>query len=132
MGLKNWEDLRGKPVCGKQGAFYNQIVEERYGAKSSPLLATQQPNRHYATKALRGFTMTARLVRPQFSNWEEFEMPLNSEDDNPWALAVPSKRNCVFGRSMSGMQYQWHQDGSLIELEKVQHRHNISLITMSA
>jgi len=33
LGLKNWEDLRGKPVCGKQGAFYNQIVEERYGAK---------------------------------------------------------------------------------------------------
>ena len=45
-------------------------------------------------------------------------MPLNSEDDNPWALAVPSaERNCVFGRFMSGMQYQWHQDGSLIELE---------------
>ena len=46
-------------------------------------------------------------------------MPLNSEDDNPWALAVhPDERNCVFGRFMSGMQYQWHQDGSLIALEK--------------
>ena len=33
LALKNWEDLRGKPVCGKQGAFYNQIVEERYGAE---------------------------------------------------------------------------------------------------
>ena len=46
-------------------------------------------------------------------------MPLNSEDDNPWELAVPSKeRNCVFVRFMAGMQYQWHQDGSLIALEK--------------
>ncbi|MDJ0828163.1 MAG: transporter substrate-binding domain-containing protein, partial [Rhodobacter sp.] len=26
LGLTNWEDLRGKPVCGKQGAFYNKIV----------------------------------------------------------------------------------------------------------
>ena len=51
-------------------------------------------------------------LRPQLGEWDEFEMPLNSEDDNPWALAVPSKeRNCVFGRFMSGMQYQWHQDG---------------------
>ena len=33
VGLKNWEDLRGKPVCGKQGAFYNKIVAERYGAE---------------------------------------------------------------------------------------------------
>ncbi|MEM7292793.1 MAG: hypothetical protein AAF420_05265, partial [Pseudomonadota bacterium] len=28
-----WEDLSGKKVCGKQGAFYNQIVEERYGVE---------------------------------------------------------------------------------------------------
>jgi len=33
LALTNWEQLRGKPVCGKQGAFYNTIVEERYGAQ---------------------------------------------------------------------------------------------------
>ena len=33
LGLTSWEELNGKPVCGKQGAFYNQIVEERYGAE---------------------------------------------------------------------------------------------------
>ncbi|MEY8242604.1 MAG: transporter substrate-binding domain-containing protein, partial [Gammaproteobacteria bacterium] len=33
LGLTSWEDLRGKPVCGKQGAFYNKIVADRYGAK---------------------------------------------------------------------------------------------------
>jgi polar amino acid transport system substrate-binding protein len=33
LSFKEWEDLRGKPVCGKQGAFYNQIVEERYGVE---------------------------------------------------------------------------------------------------
>lgn len=32
IGIKDREELRDKPVCGKQGAFYNQIVEERYGA----------------------------------------------------------------------------------------------------
>ena len=30
--VSKWEDLRGKPVCGKQGAFYNKIVSKRYGA----------------------------------------------------------------------------------------------------
>ena len=33
LGFKNWEDLKGKPVCGKQGAFYNKVVTERYGVK---------------------------------------------------------------------------------------------------
>ena len=33
LDFTDWEQLRDRPVCGKQGAFYNQIVEERYGAK---------------------------------------------------------------------------------------------------
>ena len=31
--ISEWSDLKGKPVCGKQGAFYNKIVAKRYGAK---------------------------------------------------------------------------------------------------
>ena len=51
-------------------------------------------------------------------NWDEFEMPLSSEDDNPWGLGVPLAENsCVFGNFMSGMQYNWHRSGALIELE---------------
>jgi hypothetical protein len=52
LGLTEWEDLRDKPVCGKQGAFYNQIVEQRYGAKQSRRCATKN--------ASRGCMMTAR------------------------------------------------------------------------
>jgi polar amino acid transport system substrate-binding protein len=45
-------------------------------------------------------------------------MPLASEDDNPWGLAVPlAEQSCVFGNFMSGMQYNWHRSGRLIELE---------------
>ena len=31
--VKKWQDLGGKPVCGKQGAFYNKVVAKRYNAK---------------------------------------------------------------------------------------------------
>nr|NIP16489.1 ABC transporter substrate-binding protein [Pseudomonadales bacterium]NIX09778.1 ABC transporter substrate-binding protein [Pseudomonadales bacterium] len=52
-------------------------------------------------------------------NWNDYEMPLASEDDNPWGLAVPiAERNCVFGHMMSGLSYDWLQSGRLIELEK--------------
>ena len=30
--VSSWADLKGKPVCGKQGAFYNKQVSQRYGA----------------------------------------------------------------------------------------------------
>jgi len=121
LGLTSWEDLRGKPVCGKQGAFYNQIVEERYGAQVVAFTGNAEAKQALRDKKCIAWVYDDSSIGSDLSSgeWDEFEMPLNSEDDNPWALAVPSdERNCVFGRFMSGMQYQWHQDGSLIELEK--------------
>ena len=121
LGLTSWEDLRGKPVCGKQGAFYNQIVEQRYGAKIVAFTGNAEAKQALRDKKCIAWVYDDSSIGSDLSSgeWDEFEMPLNSEDDNPWALAVPSKeRNCVFGRFMAGMQYQWHQDGSLIELEK--------------
>jgi len=121
LGLKNWEDLRGKPVCGKQGAFYNQIVEERYGAKIIAFTGNAEAKQALRDKKCIAWVYDDSSIGSDLSSgeWDEFEMPLNSEDDNPWALAVPSKeRNCVFGRFMAGMPDQWHQDGSLIALEE--------------
>ena len=93
LGLKNWEDLRGKPVCGKQGAFYNQIVEERYGAKIIAFTGNAEAKQALRDKKCIAWVYDDSSIGSDLSsgNWDEFEMPLNSEDDNPWALAVPSK-----------------------------------------
>jgi polar amino acid transport system substrate-binding protein len=120
LGLTSWEDLRGKPVCGKQGAFYNQIVEQRYGAQVIAFTGNAEAKQALRDKKCIAWVYDDSSIGSDLSsgNWDDFEMPLNSEDDNPWALAVPSaERDCVFGRFMSGMQYQWHQDGSLVALE---------------
>lgn len=121
LEIDEWSDLDGRPVCGKQGAFYNQIVEERYGAEIIAFGSNAE-----ALQALRDqkciawvyddSSIAADLASGQY---DAFEMPLTSEDNNPWALAVPiNERDCVFGRFMSGMQYNWHQSGELIALEE--------------
>ena len=120
LSLSNWEDLRGKPVCGKQGAFYNKIVNERYGADIVAFTGNAE-----AKQALRdkkciawGYDDSSIMSDLSSGNWNDFEMPLASEDDNPWGLAVPlAEKDCVFGNFMSGMTYNWHQSGKLIELE---------------
>jgi len=121
LHLKSWEDLRGKPVCGKQGAFYNQIVEERYGAKVIAFTGNAEAKQALRDKKCIAWVYDDSSIGSDLSsgNYDDFEMPLNSEDDNPWGLAVPkAEENCVFGRFMSGMQYNWLQDGTLIGLEK--------------
>jgi polar amino acid transport system substrate-binding protein len=120
LGMKSWEDLRGKPVCGKQGAFYNQIVEERYGAQIVAFTGNAEAKQALRDKKCIAWVYDDSSIVSDLStgDYPDFEMPLASEDDNPWGLAVPkAEENCVFGRFMSGMQYNWHQSGRLIELE---------------
>ncbi len=121
LGLKKWEDLRGKPVCGKQGAFYNKIVSERYGAEIIAFTGNAEANQALRDKKCIAWVYDDSSIMSELSsgNYGDFEMPLNSEDDNPWGLAVPlGEKDCVFGQFMSGMTYNWHQSGRLIELEK--------------
>jgi polar amino acid transport system substrate-binding protein len=121
LGVTAWSDLADRPVCGKQGAFYNQIVEERHGAQVIAFGSNAE-----ALQALRDqrcvawvyddSSIAAELASGQY---DDFEMPLVSEDNNPWALAVPiDEVDGIFGRFMSGMQYNWHQSGELIALEE--------------
>ena len=120
LGMKSWEDLRGKPVCGKQGAFYNQIVEERYGAQIVAFTGNAEAKQALRDKKCIAWVYDDSSIMSDLStgDYPDFEMPLASEDDNPWGLAVPkAEENCVFGQFMSGMQYNWHRSGRLIELE---------------
>ena len=51
--------------------------------------------------------------------YSESEMPMKTEDDNPWALAVPVEEvDGIWGRFMSGMVVNWHESGQLVEWEK--------------
>jgi len=121
LALKSWEDLRGKPVCGKQGAFYNKIVEERYGANIVAFTGNAEAKQALRDKKCIAWVYDDSSIGSDLAsgNWDEFEMPLNSEDDTPWGLAVPlAEKNCVFGHFMSGLSFNMLQDGSLIELEK--------------
>lgn len=121
LGLTGWEDLRGKPVCGKQGAFYNQIVEERYGAEIVAFTGNAEAKQALRDKKCVAWVYDDSSIVSDLAtgDYEEFEMPLASEDDNPWGLAVPkAEEDCIFGNFMSGLQYNWHRDGTLIELEE--------------
>ncbi|MBC6417157.1 MAG: transporter substrate-binding domain-containing protein [Rhodospirillales bacterium] len=121
LNLTEWEQLRGRPVCGKQGAFYNQIVEDRYGAEVMAFTGNAEAKQALRDKKCIAFVYDDSSIMADLlsGDWQGFEMPLPTEDDNPWALAVPkAEENCVFGRFMSGMQYNWLKDGTLIELEK--------------
>jgi polar amino acid transport system substrate-binding protein len=121
VGIKKWEDLRGKPVCGKQGAFYNKVVADRYGAKIVAFTGNAEAKQALRDKKCIAWVYDDSSIMSDLSsgNYDSYEMPLMSEDDNPWGLAVPlAEKDCIFGNFMSGLTYNLHQSGKLIELEK--------------
>ncbi len=121
LKFTDWEQLRGKPVCGKQGAFYNQVVTKRYGVNIIAFTGNAEAKQALLGKKCVAWVYDDSSIGSDLSsgNFDEFEMPLASEDDNPWGIAVPlAEKDCAFGNFMSGLIFNMHQSGELIALEK--------------
>jgi polar amino acid transport system substrate-binding protein len=119
--IKSWKDIAGKPVCGKQGNYYNKQAETELHANLISFTGNTE-----AKEALRAgkciawlyddVSIMADLATPE---WAGYEMPVPVLYDNPWAAAVPIEDlHKGWGVFMAGMAYRWQADGTLIELGK--------------
>lgn len=119
--VSSWEDLAGKPVCGKEGNHYNKQVEVDY--KANILFFTGNTE---AKQALRdgkciGWLYDDAPIGADLASgeWDGYEMALPALYSNPWASAVPIEEvDKAWGTFMAGMAYRWQASGKLIELEK--------------
>ena len=116
--LKEWTDLKGKPVCGIQGAFYNKKTGQEFGAEIVAFKGTAEAYAALQQGSCVAFVyddsaIVAKTKDPEFA---EFEMPLKTIDDAPWGLAVQlGEEN--FKSFMSDMIVGWHKSGRILELE---------------
>lgn len=119
--IKDWKDVANKPVCGKQGNYYNKQIETELKAKLTAFAGNTE-----GKEALRAgkciawvyddVSIMADLESPE---WKDYEMPVPVLYNNPWAAAVPIEEiNKGWGAFMAGMAYRWQTEGKLIELEK--------------
>ncbi len=119
--LKQWSDLKGKPVCGKQGAFYNKQVSKKYGAKIIAFVGNAEAKQALRDGKCVGWVYDDSSIMADLASgqYDDYEMPMQTEDDNPWGLAVPlAEMDGIWGNFMAGMQYRWLVSGRLAELEK--------------
>lgn len=120
-GLKTWEQLKGKKVCGIQGAWYNKPVAEKYGAEFLSFVGQAEVE----TALLQGncigwvYDDTAFAERLADAKWKDYEMKLPTIMEEPWGLAVKlEEREGPWGKFMAQLSQEWHKSGRLIELEK--------------
>ena len=117
--LSDWSQLKGKPVCLIQGAFYNKELQENYGVEPVAFKGTTEA--YAALKAGNcvavAYDDTALFGQLLDPEWKDYEVPLKSILVAPWGLAVKLGED-KFAKFMSDAITDWHKTGLILELEK--------------
>lgn len=122
-GLKKWTDLKGKKVCAIQGAYYNRRVGEMYGPDLQAFAGIPEALNALTQGNCVAFVYDNTFIESTLAagdpKWAEYEMPLVTEDEQPWAIAVPlPELNGPWGEYMKKVSLEWHKNGTLLALEK--------------
>ena len=122
LRLHVWQQLRGKPICMIDGAFYVDGIKQRYEPE---LLTFKNTNEMY--DALRRdrcisvvYDDTAIIGQLQISDWREFEMPLLSILVEPWGMAVKLGETRL-EKVLSDQVKEWHRTSRIVALEEQWH-----------
>jgi len=118
-GLKNWADLKGKPICAVQGAYYNRKTGEEFGAQLVTFKGVTE-----AMAALEAGNCIGTVFDTTFfagimsePKWADYAMVLPSIDPEPWGLGV-RKADTKFASWVSDVSKEWHKTGFILDLEK--------------
>lgn len=122
FGFKLWSDLRGKKVCGSQGAYYNNWAATTHGAVMISFFSIHEAQKMLLLGKCVAFLQDSSLISGFLASdprWTDYEMPMPTDIPRPWVMAVPlMERNEAYGQYVSKVITNWHKSGYLIELEK--------------
>ena len=118
--FREWAQVRGRPICLNEGAYFNRLLIERY--LIDPVIF---PNTRDALMALGhgrcvGWafddTVIAQLLTA--SEWSAYRMAMPVILGAPWSIAVrKEEKNTAFGRFASDLVAHWHRSGRLVALQ---------------
>jgi polar amino acid transport system substrate-binding protein len=117
----DWNALRGRQLCAIQGAWYNRPATERYGVEILAFTGIAEVETALRQRRCVGWLYDDNLIAVMLASgqWNDFHMPLPSQSDTPWGLAVRlDDLDKPWGRFMSGMVAHWHRSGKLLAWEK--------------
>ncbi|SCW49440.1 amino acid ABC transporter substrate-binding protein, PAAT family (TC 3.A.1.3.-) [Rhizobium mongolense subsp. loessense] len=131
-GLRDWVDLKGKPVCVSQGSNYTQPLMEDYGAvvKALPsqpesLLALQGGN---CVAAVHVGATVGLLLQDRSEEWKDYAIPFPTElipsDSVIWLRKGEKDTQAALDAGVKKL----HASGKLLEFAKVNRLPNIEYL----
>ncbi|MBY0337311.1 MAG: transporter substrate-binding domain-containing protein [Acetobacteraceae bacterium] len=122
VNVREWTQLRGRQLCAIQGAWYNRPATERFGVEIVAFTGIAEVETALTQRRCLGWIYDDNLIAVMLADpsrrWADYHMPLPSQSDTPWGLAVRLEdRDRAWGRFMSGMVANWHRTGQLLRWE---------------
>jgi polar amino acid transport system substrate-binding protein len=119
----DWNALKGQKICAIQGSWYNKPAQKRFGLDYLAFPGIAEVEAALRQGRCAGWLFDDNLINVMLADptgkWANYHMPLPSQDDYPWGLAVRlDDLDKAWGRFMSGMLYNWHRTGQLLAWEK--------------
>lgn len=123
--IKSAADLKGKPVCALQGAFYNNDLQSKYtGQDLVAFKGVTEAEQALLDGRCVGFVYDDVVLvwkkAQEAGKWAGFDVvPLPEWEPVPWGLAVKIEEvNGAWGKFMSDVVKDWLKSGTLLALEK--------------
>jgi polar amino acid transport system substrate-binding protein len=122
--IKSAADLKGKPVCALQGAFYNNDLQSKYtGQELVAFKGLPESEQALLDGRCVGFVYDDVVLvwkKAQEKKWADFEVVALTEwKPVPWGLAVKVEDlDGPWGKFMSETTKDWLKSGTLLALEK--------------
>jgi polar amino acid transport system substrate-binding protein len=123
-GIKSAADLKGKPVCALQGAFYNNDLQSKYtGQDLVAFKGIPEAEQALLDGRCVGFVYDDVVLvwkKAQEKKWEGFDVVALTEwKPVPWGLAVKTEElNGPWGKFMTETTKDWLKSGTLLAMEK--------------
>ena len=126
MNLKSWAELKGKRVCGIEGAYYNYAATMNFEFQITAFQGTAEALTELKQGSCVGLLYDDTWIEGDMlmPEWSDYDMPLASQEVQPWGLAV-RKGQLEWAAYLSTMVKKWAKDGTILELETKYHiRHS--------
>jgi polar amino acid transport system substrate-binding protein len=118
LHLHVWQQLRGKPVCTIERAFYIEAITERYEPEVLSFKTTGDMYDALMGQRCRAviYDDTAIVGQLQKPDWRDYEMPLLSIMVEPWGMGV-RLGEARLAKRLSDQVREWHRSGRIAALE---------------
>ncbi len=121
-GIDGWESLKGKKICGIQGAWYNKDHGLKNGAEIVAFKGVPEVEKALLDGRCEGWIYDDSAFIPRKVNepekWADYNISTPTVADAPWGAAVAKDElDGRLSKLLSQAIIDWHTDGKLIELE---------------